>query len=524
MVRYYICIHSNHSLAKHFINFQDYRNQLCRSLTMASSKKLNNIRARIDDFSKTGWTSSEPNTKRKIIEPLLKILGWDASGGEVRLEYPIVMASGTSEVDYALMLENKPVVFVEAKAFDTVLTAKHARQAISYGKVEDVQWVVLTNGKTLKVFDTKQGKTEKDCLVVEVDLTKLPVREEDLNLISRGSILSGDIEDAVKRLAATKRAIRNLKQKRGQIAEEFRKTLLKIAGKEVKGRIESLANQLATQAIQTFEKQSEAVTEETFEKRVQLVARKQLATKPSGKVVVCPSKTGGVEFLKKYNAWGFVKMREEDIPYFALYVGRPESSILYFGEIDSITKPLKSKEDIVKIQETDIETFEPGTRVIHLKPGTLVKFVDPIPLKNKRFVPKGRLYTTLRKLTQADSIGFLWGVGEITAEYHFRKIKDAKLKKIASELRDTILRMANDITERVVKSSVRFRTSINFAEIYTHRRHFWLSVRVPKAELNMPELDARARPNPKWTDIRVDEKTSFDLLIKAARQAYEGVL
>jgi len=489
-----------------------------------SSKKLSSILAHIDDFLKTGWTSSEPNTKKKIIEPLLKILGWDASSGEVRLEYPIVMASGTSEADYALMLENKPVVFVEAKAYDTVLTAKHARQAISYGKVEDVQWAVLTNGKTLKVFDTKQGKTEKDCLVIEVDLTKLPIQEEDLNLISRGSILSGDIEDAVKRLAATKRAIQNLKKKRGQVAEEFRKILLKIAGKEVKGRIENLSNQLAAHAIQLFEKQSETIPREAFEKGFQLVTRKQLATKPSGKVVVCPSKTGGVEFLKKYNAWGFVKMREEDIPYFALYLGRPESSISYFGEIESITKPLKSKEDIDKIQETDIETFEPGTRVIHLKPGTLVKFTDPVPLKNRRFVPKGRLYTTLKKLTQADNIESLWGVGEITVEYHFRKIKDAKIKKKASELRDTILKMGHNITERIVKSSVRFRTSINFAEIYTHRRHFWLSVRLPKAELNMPELIAKARSNPKWTDIRVDEKTDFDLLIKAARQAYQGTL
>ena len=135
--------------------------------------------------------------------------------------------------------------------------------------------------------------------------------------------------------------------------------------------------------------------------------------------------------------------------------------------------------------------------------------------KNKRFVPKGRLYTTLKKLTQADNIESLWGVGEITAEYHFRKIKDAKIKKKASELRDTILKMGHNITER---------TSINFAEIYTHRRHFWLSVRVPKAELNMPELNAIARSNPKWTDIRVDEKTGFDLLIEAARQAYQGTL
>jgi hypothetical protein len=34
----------------------------------------------------------------------------------------------------------------------------YSSQIISYGRVEDVQWVVLTNGKTLKIFDAKSRK------------------------------------------------------------------------------------------------------------------------------------------------------------------------------------------------------------------------------------------------------------------------------------------------------------------------------------------------------------------------------
>ena len=488
----------------------------------SNNKRLSSIVVRIEDFSKTGWTSSEPNTKKKIIEPLLEILGWDTRGSEVRLEYPIVMASGTSEVDYALMLEGKPVVFVEAKAFDTALTPKHARQAISYGKVEDVQWVVLTNGKTLKIFDIEQGKTEKECLVIEVDLTKLPMQAEDLKAISRSSILSGGIEDAIRRLVATKEAIHNLKQKQGQIAEDFKRILLKIAGKEVKSRIENISNQLAGQAIHLFEKQSEIVTKERLEEGVQLVTGEQLAAKSPGKVVICPSKIAGVEFLKKYNAWGFVNMREERVPYFALYVGRPESSVLYFGEIESITKPLKSKEDLVKIQETDIETFEPGKRVIHLKPGTLVKLADPIRLKSNRFVPKSRLYTTLEKLTQAKCVEDLWE--KFTSEHHLEKIKNPTMKKMAAELRDALLKVSDNIEERITKSHLIFRTSVNFATIYTQPGGFWLSVKMPKEELDIPELDARPRAHHNWTDIRVDKKTDLNLLVKAAKLAHQRTL
>lgn len=491
-------------------------------MARTNSKQLRSIVKAIDDFSKTSWTSSEPNTKKKIIEPLLETLGWDVFGNEVMLEYSIKIGSTTKHVDYALMLENKPVVLVEAKSFDISLSPDDSAQTISYGRVEDVQWVVLTNGKTLKVFDTKQGKTEKQCLVAEINLTKLPQQANDLSLISRESILSGDIEDAAKRLAARKKAIQNLKQKQEQIAEEIKNILLKITGKKVRSVIENLSSQLAGQAIQLFEKQSEGATEVTLERDIPCIERKQLEAKPSGKVVICPSKTAGIEFLKKYNAWGFVNIREENIPYFALYVGKPHSSILYFGEIESITKPLKSKEDLIKIQKTDIETFELGKRVIHLKPGTLVKLSDPLPLKNRRFVPKARLYTTLEKLIQANCIEDI--LPKVTLENHLKKIKNAKMKKMAVDLRNAILKISDKIGERITKSHIIFRTSVNFAGIYTQPRGFWLSVRIPRTQFDMLELDVRPHKHPRWTDIRVDDKTSLDLLVEAAKIAYKKTL
>ena len=370
-------------------------------------EKLNSLVVAIDNFSKTNMISSEANTKRKIIEPMLEILGWDTRSNEVMLEYPIKIGSTTKYVDYALMLENKPVVLVEAKPFDVMLSHDDSAQIISYGRIEDVQWVVLTNGRNLKVFDSKEGKTEKQCLVTEIDVKKLPAQASDLNLISRESILTGDIEAAAKRLAATRSALRSLQLKQKEIAEEFRIILLKITGRGAENRVENISKQLARQTIELFERQVETVPGLTPRAEVQLITRNKLAMKPPGEVVFCPSRIEGVEFLKKYNAWGFVTIGRKHIPYFALYVGKPESSVLYFGEIESITQPLKSKEDLVKIQMQDTETFETGKRVIHLKPGTLVRFKDPIPLKNRRSAPRGLRYSTLRKLIQAKNISEL---------------------------------------------------------------------------------------------------------------------
>ena len=355
----------------------------------------------IKSFSQSDYGSSEANTKKKIIEPLLEMLGWDLLSNEVQLEYPIRVGTSSAHVDYAISLEGKPVVLVEAKAFDAALSTDYASQIISYGRVEDIRWAVLTNGRMVRVFDTKAGRTEKDCLVAEIDLQNLPRNSIDLNLISRESILTGEIESAAKRLATTKKAVTSLTQRKDEIVQEFKRVLLKITGPEIEDRIESISKKLADLAVQSFEKESEPLPQQPPVKLILSVARNELATKPPGEVVLCPSKVEGVEFLKKYNAWGFVTMNKQ-VPYFALYVGSPESSVLYFGEVESITKPIASKEDIQRIEEKDIESFPTGKRAIHLKPGTLVKLADPVPLKNRRIAPRGIRYTTLEKLMNAN--------------------------------------------------------------------------------------------------------------------------
>lgn len=368
--------------------------------------KLKKLVQGIEIFSQTDLVDNEANTKKKLIEPLLDILGWELLGNEVRLEYPIQVGTSSVHADYALIIEGKPVVLVEAKAFDVDLSNEQSSQIISYGRVEDVRWVVLTNGRLLKILDARAGRTEKDCLVTEVDLREADLHTDDLSLISRESVLSGEIEEAARRLAAVKKAMQSLKQKKQEIADEFKKVLVRIAGSDVENRAESISRQLTDQAIQLFEKQAQPPSDHPPTREVQTVVRKDLASKPQGEVVVCPSRIEGVEFLRKYNAWGFVEINRK-VPYFALYVGRPESSVLYFGEVESITQPIKSKEDLARIEEKYIETFPAGKRVIHLKAGTLVKFENPILLGNKRSAPRGLRYTTLERLTEAHNVSDL---------------------------------------------------------------------------------------------------------------------
>lgn len=361
----------------------------------------------INNFAKTDMTGSEANTKKRVIEPLLEFLGWNLLSNGVRLEYPVRIGTSTTYVDYALSLEDKPVVLVEAKAYDEPLSEAFSSQIISYGKIQDIQWTVLTNGKSLRIFDTRAGRTEEQCLVVEIDLQKLPTKLDELKLLSRESILTGEIEKTAKRLSMTRNAITKLKSRQEEIAEAFKKILLDIAGIELENRVQNISNKLAKQTVELFEEKAESPI--TLKKpseisaiEVATIPKEKLLNKMPGEVVLCSSRLDGVEFLKKYNAWGFVNISTNHNPrYLALYVGKPHSSVLYFGEIESITRPLNSKEEVENIQREDLVTFETGKRVIHLKTGSLSRLDDAIPLRNMKTAPRGLRYTTIEKLAKA---------------------------------------------------------------------------------------------------------------------------
>ena len=84
--------------------------------------------------------------------------------------------------------------------------------------------------------------------------------------------------------------------------------------------------------------------------------------------------------------------------------------------------------------------------------------------------------------------------------------------------------ISDNIEEKTSLYYIIFRTTINFAAIYTQKRGFWLDVKIPRNEFNMKGLDVRKHKDPIWTHIRVNENTDLSLLIKAAKEAYERTL
>ena len=72
--------------------------------------------------SKTAQPTTEEATKQWLIMPLLVALGYDPYSSDIIPEYTLDVGTKKGEkVDYALQINNQPVVIVECKQLDSCL-------------------------------------------------------------------------------------------------------------------------------------------------------------------------------------------------------------------------------------------------------------------------------------------------------------------------------------------------------------------------------------------------------------------
>jgi predicted transport protein len=128
---------------------------------------IERIRSRLDGLRHHGL--KEMPTRTIVIDPILEALGWDIRDpDEVELEAPTI--DGRS-VDYALKLNRRPVLLVEAKPLDDPLDdVKAAAQIVRYGAAEGIVWCILTNGVRWKVYRSIEECSAPEKLMFEVSL------------------------------------------------------------------------------------------------------------------------------------------------------------------------------------------------------------------------------------------------------------------------------------------------------------------------------------------------------------------
>lgn len=166
---------------------------------------LEELRLKLDGLRKEGL--KEIPTRTIFIDPLLKALGWNlVDPDEVELEHPTV--DGKS-VDYALKINRKPVIFIEAKPLNDPLNdVKAITQVVGYAANAGVEWCILTNGATYKVFKSTERAEAPDKLLFEVSID--PKESEDtsqiakqLNRFSREATAQGVLDEIGQRVFVT---------------------------------------------------------------------------------------------------------------------------------------------------------------------------------------------------------------------------------------------------------------------------------------------------------------------------------
>jgi hypothetical protein len=116
-------------------------------------RTLKECARRLDDYKSHHIQLGEENTKAALIEPVLAALGWNIfDPEEVHRKYRRL--SNDNPVDYALLLQRTPRLFLEAKNLGANLADnKWARVSIAYATTAGVQWVVLTDGAEWRVYN-----------------------------------------------------------------------------------------------------------------------------------------------------------------------------------------------------------------------------------------------------------------------------------------------------------------------------------------------------------------------------------
>jgi hypothetical protein len=112
---------------------------------------LKTVAAKVQRFQGRGI--GEQNTKASLIEPVLEALGWDIREfDEVQREFR--PTSKDSPVDYALKIQRRPRLFVEAKGLDENLAdRKWIAQVLGYATVAGVEWCLLTDGDEYRFYN-----------------------------------------------------------------------------------------------------------------------------------------------------------------------------------------------------------------------------------------------------------------------------------------------------------------------------------------------------------------------------------
>ena len=345
---------------------------------------------------------SESNTKEMLVRRFIEILGWTFHPSEINLEYPVRIASRQTKVDYALLLDGTPTVFVEVKGLDTSLSDDHRGQLTSYMHNEEgVEWGLLANGEEYEFY--RYDGSPSGVLLGSIQLEQLPQRSNLVRAISKASVEAGESEQIARRIRERQQAVSTLRAEKDDIADQITQLLTERIGDAIASVVETEAKELVDRVVESLENDTtEQVTRdrETKSAIVGSIRRRDIDGPPDAKVAIFPTRQSGIQFLRENNAWGFVRIGQKP-DYVGMYVAAPEKKVRYFAEVEKIVPAREANLAKPPDAYTDMAHFDPDKKVVMFKSGTLHELDDPIPYNKKN--PYSLVYTDLQSFRRAET-------------------------------------------------------------------------------------------------------------------------
>lgn len=122
---------------------------------------------------------NESDTVTIIMDILSEVFGYDKFV-DITSEFAIKKTF----CDLALKVNEQPKILIEAKAAGLNLKEQHIKQAVDYGSNSGIEWVILTNAVTWKVYRIIFGKPVVSELVYEFDFADINTKKDsDLELL-----------------------------------------------------------------------------------------------------------------------------------------------------------------------------------------------------------------------------------------------------------------------------------------------------------------------------------------------------
>lgn len=143
---------------------------------------------------------SEETTKIALITPFLRIMGYDTTNpAEVKAEYTADVGTKQGEkVDFAILENGNPIVFIECKSAANDLSTDNINQLYRYFSITDIQIGILTNGLEYKFFTTGDDNNRMDEKPF-LDIDMLNLTKKDIKELEKFKKANFDVDEVVSR-------------------------------------------------------------------------------------------------------------------------------------------------------------------------------------------------------------------------------------------------------------------------------------------------------------------------------------